>query len=1072
MKKGYKQGGKVKRAPIYVDSPNDPRYRAYQDSLALYNNYLDVTKGLNDQKYKGIPFGEPAHQLGPIVWGRREFDVNTKPEDWEKYKQNARRYPQLSGITPKENMYEVDDFITGFINKSLPRQLFSDKIQPVGLRQYAKGIGMDDPNANRMFVRDDATNTLKPLDRKQGDMRVVADYSNTQPIQEIQYIPPPPVTKSVPPKKKTVIPPPKPPIDTPQKSIPIPQKKIKYQYIREDSQGIRESDRMDQPIAPEWFNPANEDGTRKFKKGGTIGYTDAVRKPIPVQTSNTPDVSTYLTKDQIATNQRRQQELQNQQTVGQSPYDYRTPQEREYDNQRRISALEAVGKTPDGYPNKVRRLGEKLDPVAGLIEKGIDASVVYEAGLLGAKGLKALAKKVGSKVTIPRGYTGPMMTDMVPPDGPMPGSGNFPMSTINKTKGSTGMPTQVDVPTLNKEQQILQSYGVNPRDVINHKGNKYYQGPDIEHDNGISRTFYKNGEKIDRGEWKKMRSEVAKKKEYSPFVQGKEAYSSGNNIVQPNSIGPVHGEYPAISPIRDYQGPPDWHYRTGQVEDAADYTRNYQTKRPQSILDIGEGKSLGSSDGKFWEPIRQNKYGGAINTKYQNGGVAKNQWDTPYMAGAPGITDYGDMYTSADNQGLMFKPQGSYGWEGFGNPANLITNTQNTDNMYKSNKRALPSRQVAMDPSEYSIDAVRGQYGNGGFTQKKGMYWDGTSMKRSKPGAYDTMFQHGGFTKVPVEQHMDRYGINLYQQGGQFVQTPVPQHMDRYGLNLYQKGGFVDVPLPQKMDRYGLNLYGDGGIHIKPENKGKFTSWAQSHGMSVQEAASKVMANKEDYSSTVVKRANFAKNFGGKHQYGGSKMAAGGYSPYTPGVDNETQVPQLTPPAPVNDPTGLDPANYAYNTMGNSAAQTGVVAPQQMPAPEPWKAGMTDDQAMQNLNNRPSTTDYMAQTQPPQQPRAPRGQGYRDILGAAMIYGQYAANNRQNKNLQAYQIQQGMTSMNPTQTPFNKGVYNQQGQVTGMAKMGGQMGMGGKCYEAGGQYEMDDMEIEMLRKKGYTYKMI
>jgi len=64
--------------------------------------------------------------------------------------------------------------------------------------------------------------------------------------------------------------------------------------------------------------------------------------------------------------------------------------------------------------------------------------------------------------------------------------------------------------------------------------------------------------------------------------------------------------------------------------------------------------------------------------------------------------------------------------------------------------------------------------------------------------------------------------------------------------------------------------YAKGGIHIKPENKGKFTAWAKSHGMGVQEAASHVMANKEDYSPTIVKRANFAKNAAGwKHYHGG-----------------------------------------------------------------------------------------------------------------------------------------------------------------------------------------------------------
>lgn len=49
-------------------------------------------------------------------------------------------------------------------------------------------------------------------------------------------------------------------------------------------------------------------------------------------------------------------------------------------------------------------------------------------------------------------------------------------------------------------------------------------------------------------------------------------------------------------------------------------------------------------------------------------------------------------------------------------------------------------------------------------------------------------------------------------------------------------------------------------INIKEENKGKFTKQAKSKGMSVQEFARKVLNNKNDYSSTTVKRANFARN--------------------------------------------------------------------------------------------------------------------------------------------------------------------------------------------------------------------
>ena len=62
----------------------------------------------------------------------------------------------------------------------------------------------------------------------------------------------------------------------------------------------------------------------------------------------------------------------------------------------------------------------------------------------------------------------------------------------------------------------------------------------------------------------------------------------------------------------------------------------------------------------------------------------------------------------------------------------------------------------------------------------------------------------------------------------------------------------------------------NGGIYINPANKGKFTESANRAGMGVQEFARKVLANKEDYSATQVKRANFARNAAKwKKQFGG-----------------------------------------------------------------------------------------------------------------------------------------------------------------------------------------------------------
>lgn len=80
-------------------------------------------------------------------------------------------------------------------------------------------------------------------------------------------------------------------------------------------------------------------------------------------------------------------------------------------------------------------------------------------------------------------------------------------------------------------------------------------------------------------------------------------------------------------------------------------------------------------------------------------------------------------------------------------------------------------------------------------------------------------------------------------------------------------------------DFYDNSLkYADGGsINISPSKRGTFTAAATKHGMGVQEFASRVLANKDNYSPTMVKKANFAKNASKwKHDLGGYLFEEGG----------------------------------------------------------------------------------------------------------------------------------------------------------------------------------------------------
>lgn len=73
------------------------------------------------------------------------------------------------------------------------------------------------------------------------------------------------------------------------------------------------------------------------------------------------------------------------------------------------------------------------------------------------------------------------------------------------------------------------------------------------------------------------------------------------------------------------------------------------------------------------------------------------------------------------------------------------------------------------------------------------------------------------------------------------------------------------------------NIYKSGGnIYIKPSKRGTFTAEAKKHNKSVQEFANQVLANKDEYSTSMIKKANFAKNAAKwKHAFGGTLSTQG-----------------------------------------------------------------------------------------------------------------------------------------------------------------------------------------------------
>lgn len=94
-------------------------------------------------------------------------------------------------------------------------------------------------------------------------------------------------------------------------------------------------------------------------------------------------------------------------------------------------------------------------------------------------------------------------------------------------------------------------------------------------------------------------------------------------------------------------------------------------------------------------------------------------------------------------------------------------------------------------------------------------------------------------------------------------------------INAANKGKLTS--LPNSFESPELNTFAEGGkIHIKPSKRGTFTAAAKKHGKSVQGFASQVLANKEDYSPAMVKKANFARNAAKwHHAFGGDLLTHG-----------------------------------------------------------------------------------------------------------------------------------------------------------------------------------------------------
>ena len=170
-----------------------------------------------------------------------------------------------------------------------------------------------------------------------------------------------------------------------------------------------------------------------------------------------------------------------------------------------------------------------------------------------------------------------------------------------------------------------------------------------------------------------------------------------------------------------------------------------------------------------------------------------------------------------------------------------------------------------MSPEE--ADDYINEYGNGGYTVKRSSARKGKTHVVIGPDGTKKYFGDSNLGQHPNDPARKKAFYARHKHN--LANNP---YFRAFARKTWADGGEID---PMDFDYGGMTqpmMYAEGGgIHIDPSKKGTFTAAATKHGKSVQGFASQVLANKENYSPAMVKKANFARNAAKWHHPWGGK---------------------------------------------------------------------------------------------------------------------------------------------------------------------------------------------------------
>ncbi len=199
-------------------------------------------------------------------------------------------------------------------------------------------------------------------------------------------------------------------------------------------------------------------------------------------------------------------------------------------------------------------------------------------------------------------------------------------------------------------------------------------------------------------------------------------------------------------------------------------------------------------------------------------------------------------------------------------------------NFYLDNPRYKANGVFNANTPEEHFKAVQ----KAGYAQDKEYVKKGLQMVKSIPNRL-AKAENQSVNDISINRQLEPVNSLPVRNFTELPKIDIPfQNYDPVGINskVDMKVPYTDINIPQTNNSFtGQNtIFKEGGsIHIDPSKKGTFTTAAKKHHKSVQEFASQVLSNKQNYSSAMVKKANFAKNASKfHHEYGGKLFAEGG----------------------------------------------------------------------------------------------------------------------------------------------------------------------------------------------------